>query len=314
MGILAYLKYGVNSAIGTVWHRPLSDIIGARLLLVGPPGVLFKITSGDLYFENTEVTIDDSWPSFDYDYYYMYLPVAYGQYTIDILVNGNVVKTHDVTLTPENSFFKPTYQSVTLITTVTANSIYTLPAITEIGFSKKSIFVTALGGGGGGGGAGGGYDGYGGYGGAGGEAGTKVTLHKIDAQNPLDITVGVGGAGGKGGSSGNAGTAGSPGGSTIIGAQLTIPGGYGGAGGKRGVDGTGYAGKAGTAGAANIDGTQAAAGTASTGSSITATAGAAGTLGGGGGGGSGGYRNASGTAGGKGGDGVVRVYKGVVVE
>lgn len=338
MGLWGFGKKALNSTIGPN-VMPLDTMLSAKLACRGTAGTSFTIKhTGEMYKDIT-VSVNENSPTDSQGLYCVIVPLPVGTYNVAIDVSGTKIST-TVNINTIGVTYPLSYASYTEIGRFTSNGTFTVPSgVTE-------IFVTGIGGGGGGG-YGGGPDPNNGGGGGGGGKGSSIVKQKysVSSGQSIAITVGAGGdkgasgsptivgnlvslAGGTKGSDGQSGSSGSGGGTG--GSSGGGKGGSGGTGGKAtgglagssgahggGAGGVGKGGGGGGGGAGGLDGygggkggdggdgeRYTSAGTGGNGTNYGA---------GGGGGGGAGYRYQNIGYGGKGSDGVVIIYRGIVV-
>lgn len=347
MGLWGFGKKVISGAIGKSYLTPLDTLVTAKLLCRGFTGNTFTITHNSgayppVFFQltNNDLTIGQ--------YKAVLVPLPLGAYTIKVDVGGTIVNA-TANLTTMGTLYTLNYSSYEVLGTFYSNGAFTVPS----GVTTVYVTAIGGGGGGGYGGGTSDDGNGGGGGGGGNGSYVVQKAYTVTAGSSITITVGKGGAAGVSGTStvvGNLVTlsGGSNGSSGLSGSSNNGYGGAGGAGGGTGGSGgrggqerysasggvsgsaaSGYGGYGGTgqggggggggASGITIDGARSGGGNGGQGGNgVRNTSAGSGSNGaaygsGAGGGGGAGYRYQDSGVAGKGSDGVVRIFKGIVV-
>lgn len=242
MGLIAFLKYAVNSTIGTDYFKSIDQLIGAKLVCRGYTGTTFTISNAlENFFKEFTLEIKEDTPlvpNFNYLKEFI-VPLPLGTYHVKV-TNEDGSDEQDIVLDTNGRSHIVEYFIEHI--RYTSAGTYTMPE------GMDEIFVSAIAGGGGGGGGRTYYDGSAnttrtGAGGSGGGAGNFVFLQRVPVTALLDVAITIGAAGAAGAKN----AAGKAGGSTVFGSFFTLAGGTGGANNSTRQS---LAGNAGTGGAA----------------------------------------------------------------
>lgn len=216
MGILAFLKYAVNTTIGEDFFNPIDKLMCAQILCTGEIGTKFlieRLFDRPTSFE-VEIT-EDSDTLLDLRHA-EFISVPLGSYKVIVTPAGtNTNITCNIVVETLGVIYPVVYEIE--VARLTTNGTFTP---TDLGMHN---IIAAGGGGGGGSGSSGNTSGA-----AGGSGGCCIKATFSPASlSAIPITIGAGGA------------AGASGGSTVIGSVVTVAGGLGGTAGGTASAGSG---------------------------------------------------------------------------